>query len=354
MQIRSCEVVPLELSLRHPALMAHLPEITQVTMVFVRLVTVQGQSAWGCAVAHPHLTGEEPAEVIRLCHDCAALAPDLHPTNLEYSLSHLSRAAGDSMGARCAFDIAFHDLLGLATGLPLYRLLGGYRNSIPTSVTIPLGSVAEGVSLAEERAQSGFRMFKIKGGLNPQEDVRRVRAIHRALPGMTLRLDADGGYTVQAALDVGRALEDILEMIEQPTPAEDLDALGQVQAQSPVPILADQSVCGPDSALALASQCAADGMCIKVARCGGLRCAAQVDAIARAAHMATMVSCVVEPALLVSAGLSFALGSPNVKYADLDGHFDLIDDPSNPAFKLEDGWLTASEVPGLGCWVDLG
>ena len=67
-----------------------------------------------------------------------------------------------------------------------------------------------------------------------------------------------------------------------------------------------------------------------------------------------MVSCLIEPALLIAAGLSFALSSPNVCYADLDGHLDLIDDPTLPGFRLEDGWLIASEVPGLGCTVNLG
>jgi hypothetical protein len=67
-----------------------------------------------------------------------------------------------------------------------------------------------------------------------------------------------------------------------------------------------------------------------------------------------MVSCLIEPALLISAGLSFALSSPNVAYGDLDGYLDLVNDPSEPGFKLEDGWLTASEQPGLGCRVKLG
>jgi L-alanine-DL-glutamate epimerase-like enolase superfamily enzyme len=69
--------------------------------------------------------------------------------------------------------------------------------------------------------------------------------------------------------------------------------------------------------------------------------------------MDTMVSCVVEPALLIAAGLNFALSSPNVRYGDLDGHFDLIDDPTVPGFRLEGGWLVATDVPGLGCTVDL-
>ncbi len=354
MQITKAEVIPVELQLTKPTRMAGAPDIRQVTAVFVRLETRQGQSGWGCTVAHPDMTGEKPQTVIRDCQECANLAPDLHPINIEYSLDELTRRARASASVLCALDLAFHDLLCQAAGMPLYRILGGYRSRIQTSATVPIGPVAESVDLAEQRASHGFRMLKIKGGLDPDEDVKRVQAIHQALPNHILRLDADAGYTVQQALDVARALENILEMLEQPTPAGDLAALRQVKELSPVPILADQSVKGPASALELATQRAADGLTIKLATCGGLRCARQVDAIARAARMATMVGCYVEPALLIAAGLGLALSSPNVRYGDLDGYLDLGNDPSQAGFTLQDGWLVASEITGLGYTVELG
>jgi len=174
------------------------------------------------------------------------------------------------------------------------------------------------------------------------------------LPDHILRLDADGGYTVQEALDVARALKGKLEMLEQPTPADDLTGLRQVTELSPVHILADQSLTGPSSALELAARRAAGGLSVKLATCGGLRCARQIDAIARAARLATMVGCFIEPALLITAGLSLALSSPNVRYGDLDGNLELVDDPSKPGFRLEDGWLVAKDVPGMGYSVGLG
>lgn len=353
MQIIRAEVIPVELNLRSPVHMVHLPDITNVTVIFVRFVTRQGQSAWGCCISHPSLTGEAPAQVLRRCQDCATLVPDLHPTNLEYSLNELEAASQGSLVVMSAFDLAFHDLLGLETGLPLYKLLGGYRNQIPTSATIPIAPVSDTVSRAQSLARKGFRLLKIKGGLDPDLDVERLQAVHRALPTLTLRLDADGGYTVQSALDVARALQNELEILEQPTPAEDLESLRQVTRQSPVPIVADQSVRGPASALELASGRYANGLSVKVACCGGLRCARMVENIARAANLSVMVGCVIEPALLISAGLSLALSSPGVRYADLDGYLDLVDDPSLGGFTLEDGFLKASDVPGLGGNVEL-
>jgi L-alanine-DL-glutamate epimerase-like enolase superfamily enzyme len=180
-----------------------------------------------------------------------------------------------------------------------------------------------------------------------------VQAVYQALPTFTLRLDADQGYTVRQALDVARALAGKLEMLEQPTPAADLDGLREVTKHSPVEILASESVTGPASALEIATRRAADGLCVKLATCGGLRYARQVDTIARAAKMSTMVSCVHEPALLIAAGLSFALSSPNVQYGDLDGHLDLVGDPTLAGFHMEKGWLIATDVPGLGCTVEM-
>jgi L-alanine-DL-glutamate epimerase-like enolase superfamily enzyme len=354
MQITHVEVVPVSLNLRLPYRAAAYPTaVERVECVFIRVETREGRVAWGCAAFDPTLTGEKLEQAIEICRACADRARDLNPLNTEFALAELAPLTEGAPAVRCAFDLAFYDLLGLATGLPLHRLLGGYRYRIQTSITLSLAPVKETVEMAHNRARQGFRILKLKGGLDPEEDVRRAQAVQAALPDLTLRLDGDQGYTVQQALDVARALEGRIEMLEQPTPAGDLQALHQVTQHSPVPILADESLTDPTSALEIASQHAAHGLSVKLATCGGLHCARQVDAIARAARMATMVGCINEPALLIAAGLGLALSSPNVQYGDLDGHFDLVDDPTMPGFTFEDGWLVARDVPGLGCTVDL-
>jgi L-alanine-DL-glutamate epimerase-like enolase superfamily enzyme len=334
--------------------MAGGPEIKAVTGVFVLFETRDGSTAWGCTVAHPALSEDDPEDVIQACEDCADMVPDLHPTNIEYSLAQLAPQVKGAPSALCAFDLAFHDLLGKRAGMPLYRLLGGYRASIPTSITIPIGPVGSTVARAKKHAAQGFRILKIKGGLDPDEDVQRVRAVQRALPNLTLRLDADGGYAIRDAISVARALEGTVEMLEQPTSPEDVDALGRVTENSRTPILADQTVTSPESALEVTSRRRADGLSVKVACCGGLLPARQIEVISRVARIRTMVSCLIEPALLIAAGLGLALSSPNVAYADLDGHLSLSQDPSRPMFRIQDGEMIASESPGLGCDVDLG
>lgn len=354
MQITHVDVVPMEIGLRLPyQAVAHPGGLDRIECVFVRIETRGGEIAWGCAAFDSSITGETLDDVTRACRRCADRAIDLNPLNTEFALSALASLTADTPSARCAFDMAFYDLLGLAAGLPLHRLFGGFRHRIQTSITIGLAPLKETVELARDRARQGFRILKIKGGRDPEEDVRRVEAVCSALPQLTLRLDADQGYTVRQAIDVARALEGKLEMLEQPTPKGDLLALQSVTQHSKVPVLADESLVGPESALEIAKRRAAHGVNIKLATCGGLHCARHVDAIARAARLTTMVGCINEPALLISAGLGLALSSPNVQYCDLDGHFDLVDDPTQPGFDCADGWLVARDVPGLGCTVDL-
>jgi L-alanine-DL-glutamate epimerase-like enolase superfamily enzyme len=364
MQITHVEVIPVELPLRIPYRTLDGRDVEHTGAVLVRIETKQGLVAWGASAVDPAFTDMPLSDVVRACRACAVRARDLNPLNIEYALSELSKVTEGMPAALCAFDTAFYDLLGLAAQLPLYRLLGGYRARIQTSITVPRASTSETVELARDYARQGFRILKIKSSHQADEDVRRMRAVHDALPDLTLRLDAEGGYTVQESLDVAQALRKAgalhassatlpLEMLEQPTPVDDLNALREVTSRSAIPILADESVRGPESALEIASLRAAHGLTIKLVTCGGIRCGRQIDAVARAARLATMVGCVHEPALLIAAGLGLALSSPNVRYGDLDGCFDLMNDPTLPGFRLEEGWLIARDVPGLGCTVDI-
>jgi L-alanine-DL-glutamate epimerase-like enolase superfamily enzyme len=354
MQFSRIDVTPAQLKLQTPVRTAKYPEpFAQIETVFIRAEAVRDYGdAWGCAVLDPF--GKETLEqVTRTCQACAERLRDLNPLNTQYALAEISSLTDGLPSVRCAFDMLLYDLMGLWSGLPLYRLLGGYRDRIQTSITLGLDDVPATVEMAQKHAHDGFRILKLKGGQDPELDVRRVQAVRRALPELTLRLDADQGYTVRSALDVARALEGKLEFLEQPTPAEDLIALRQVTENSPVPILADESLHGPTSALEIVNQRAAHGISTKLSSCGGLDCARQIDTIARAGHLSTMVGCLHEPALLIAAGLALALSSPNVRYGDLDGSFDLSDDPTVPGFQFQDGWLIATEAPGLGCRVNL-
>lgn len=350
MRITRVESWPVDLPLEQPYSIAY-ETVSQVTNVFVRLETSSGLNGFGCAAPDAIVTGETPASTLEALRGVAEpLLRGTDPLRHAYVLERLRDTLTHHSSLLAAVDMALFDVLGKEAGLPVWRLLGGYRDRMRTSVTIGILPEDETVARAREWVARGFRSLKLKGGLDVEEDAARVRAVRLAIgPKVELRFDANQGYTVEQSLRfVGETRQSKLELLEQPTPRGEPALLGRVTKDVPIPIMADESLMNLRDAFRLARRDLVDMVNVKLMKVGGIAEALQVNAVARAARLEVMVGCMDEAALAIAAGLHFGLARPNVRYADLDGHLGLVGDPSATAVVLKDGVLYPRAEPGFG------
>ena len=166
--------------------------------------------------------------------------------------------------AKCALDIALHDLAGKVAGVPVHELLGLSADLPPTDFTI-------GIDTPEVVAQRARRAAHSRRSRSRWADRATWRPSRpsAAVYGGPIRVDANTGWTLDGALAILPDLERLgVELIEQPFPARRLDLLRQLQERSALPIVADESCVLPEDLDGLVGVVA--GVNVKLAKCGGI------------------------------------------------------------------------------------
>ena len=277
-------------------------------------VILELDGGFGEAAIVPYL-GERSAEILAALDLVASTCVEFRDIGARIN----SVDAIASLGAQCALDLALHDAEGRARGEPLWKALGiNAASPIETSFTIAMDTPDE---MARRARTAEASILKLKmGGVDDEACVEAVRGVTNS----TLRLDVNGGWSREdAARLIPRLARFKIELVEQPLETADREGFAWLRAQQVgVPIFADESVSTVEGVDALAQS--VDGIVIKLRKFGGMRPALAAIERAHSLGLRTMMGCMIESSLAVTAAAHLAL---RCDLADLDAPLLIRNDP---------------------------
>ena len=254
-------------------------------------------------------------------------------------------------GTIAAIDIALHDAFGKYIQLPIAQFYGQKIKSLPTSITIGICDVQETLAQALEYKKMGFRILKVKTGINPEVDLDRIIKLYELFGDyFIIRVDANQGYTFDELTWFIKSIQPYtIELIEQPLKVGLDKELLKLQQTDRKKLAADESLKNAHAALSLSSTDAPYGIFnIKLMKCGGILGAREIATIAQASSIDLFWGCNDESIISITAALHVAYSCPNTKYLDLDGSFDLAEDIVTGGFEIIDGYMHINNNAGFG------
>ncbi|NWG11377.1 dipeptide epimerase [Candidatus Bathyarchaeota archaeon] len=321
MGIQQIEVYHVVLNNKEPFRIA-TGVTTEIRNVVVKIVTDYGVIGWGESSPSQRVTGENAETVIKTLDKIAPKLIGKCPLCIERDVELMDSIVKENPAAKAAVDIALHDILGKTARKPLFMLLGGYCTEVLTDLTLSIKTPKEMAKDAQKAVKRGFKAIKVKIGIKPTEDVERIRLIREAVGNIIqLRIDANQGWTPKQAIEaLNKMAKFNIQFAEQPVPAENMRGLIEVRKNSPIPIMADESVHSPEDALRLIQAEAIDFINIKLMKSGGILKGRKIADVAEAAGIPCMIGCMAESEIGIAAGAHLAAAVKNIQYADLDSN----------------------------------
>lgn len=336
---------PFEAKMKHVFTIANFSRST--TPIVLTRITWNGYTGYGEASMPPYL-GETTASVIEFLKK-VDLGRFSSPFQMEEILTYVDSICTNNTAAKCAVDIALHDLCGRIMGQPWWKIWGWSNQNLPsTSVTVGLAYAPDGSIDKEEvrkktRECLEYNLIKVKLGNSEENDKTMINTI-REITDLPIVIDANQGWK-----DKSHALKMIewlagkgIEMIEQPMPKLLLDDQAWLHDRSPLPVIADEACQRLSDIMKLKG--AYDGINIKLMKCTGMREAREMVSLARALNMKIMMGCMTETSVAISAAAQFA---SQLHWADLDGNW-LIANDCFTGMKVVKGRITLEDKPGIG------
>ena len=326
--------------------------ISHAEIVFLEVTLENGLTGLGSCSPSPDVVNESPADALANLQQEALqqwVGRDIRHFN--QLIDEAGRRYPHCPGTLAAIDLALHDAFCRYLGIPVVDLYGRKFDALPTSVTIGIKDTADMILEAKEYYANGFRILKIKTGIDVDQDIERVHKLHVGFGGhMMIRVDANTGYTISDLKKFVQATKDInIELIEQPLAPGGEVELSQLDENIRAGLAADESLLGPADALKLCHPPKPYGIFnIKLMKCGGIRAAREIALMVQHAGIRLFWGCNDESMVSIAAALHAAYSCPHTRYLDLDGSFDLQRDLVEGGFVVKEGYMHLTKAPGLG------
>lgn len=351
MKIHSLTAYLHRLPLTKPYTIAY-KTIEDTEIVYFEICLENGMIGIGAANPFEEVVGETPAETLRHLQSGFLqqfIGRDIR--HFQQIIDETTEHFPNLPGTCAAVDIALHDLFGQYLDVPVVEFYGQKIESLPTSITIGIKETAEMLEEARGYQSLGFKILKIKTGLDVEQDIERMARLRETFGrDMILRVDANQGYSMG---DLKKFLQHTthlgIELIEQPLPTGHDHALVELPEADRRRLCADESLHDVASAMALAHLPQRYGIFnIKLMKAGGIKAARDIGLVARCAGIDLFWGCNDESIVSITAALHAAFSCSNTRYLDLDGSFDVARDLVEGGFVLENGCMRPNGEPGLG------
>ncbi len=249
-EIVSIEIVPIELPLIEPFIISY-GAAANVESVLVRVTDRAGNIGWGEGTPDETVTGENPTTLRQDLIEIGApgmLGFDARRRDL--AMAELERLLPNRPTARCAIDIALHDLAGRKAGIPVWALLGGSKSTLQISRVVSMREPERMAADAQRHVRDGFTTVKLKVGQKDDValDIERVRQVRAAVgPDIGIKIDVNQGWVdAETAIPAMTAVQEFApDYIEQPVFQDDLEGLAEARKQSGVRTMVDEACHGP-------------------------------------------------------------------------------------------------------------
>jgi muconate cycloisomerase len=304
--------------------------------------------------------GAESPEGMKLAID-TYFAPHLlksNPNHVAATMAAIGKAVQENRFAKCAVETALLDALGKRTALSVSDLLGGrLHDRLPVAWTLASGNTSSDIAEAEAMlAKRRHNIFKLKIGRgDPKDNIAHVAAIKRALGDRaSVRVDINQAWSEPLAANAIEALEDVgCDLVEQPIALSNRRGMARLAMRARIPVMADESLRGPEAAFDFATDAAADVFAVKIMQSGGLFAAARVAAIADAAGIGLYGGTMLEAAVGTAAGAQLFSTFPNLEWGtELFGPLLLTEEILTEPLDYSEFSLRVPTGPGLGIHLD--